>query len=346
MTIGDQPPAKLSTAGKSLFGPFVPQATKSSSSTCTLTVPANTRESTQKSELIKTVAKKVGIESSELRRLRIGNLRHRVTKDDIKYLFRGYHTYGNLLDLIRIESTDNVPSQDIRLAYGEKGLYAVVTLTHPELVNDAIYKLWDEEVHDQKITIELDSLMEHDWTSLDLTGQDLKPRATKTRAQNRTTRKMKKALQQITPQGGEAIKPSSPSEGDTVHRPPLAISPSVTPSSPRSSFTRMVQSKEDIAEWQCFYNETYENGLKQTQTLEHEDENALKKPKTAAAEESASCNLRVGNLPYKVRTGDIRYFFRDYFPYVWQCLQPWSSLTRAIARLLILSARTTAFTLR
>ena len=333
-------------AGKSLFGPFDPQATESSSSNCTPTVPANTPESTQKFELIKAVAKRVGLESSELWRLRIANLRHRVTKDDIKYLFRGYHTYGHLLDPIRIKSTDMMPSQDIRLAYGEKGLYALVTLTHPELVDDAIYNLRDEKVHDQKVTIELDSLMEHDRKSLDQTAQDLKPRATKPSAQNRITRNMKKALQQITPQGGEPMTASSPSQGDAVLRPPLAISPSVTPSSPRSSFTRMVQSKEDIAEWQRFYNETYENGLKRTQTVEHEDENAFKKAKTAAAEESASCNLRVGNLPYKVRTGDIRYFFREYFPYVWQCLQPWRSLKRTIARLLRLSARKMAFTLR
>ena len=53
-------------------------------------------------------------------------------------------------------------SEAIELYHYGKGAYAVVTLTDPALVGDAMYKLRNEKVHDRNIFIGLDSLVESD----------------------------------------------------------------------------------------------------------------------------------------------------------------------------------------
>ena len=53
--------------------------------------------------------------------------------------------------------TDIERSETVELFLGLEGVYALVTLSHPALVRDAIYKLWDAKLHGRKITIELDS---------------------------------------------------------------------------------------------------------------------------------------------------------------------------------------------
>lgn len=55
-------------------------------------------------------------------------------------------------------------SEAIDLVDDEKGLNALVTLAHPALINVAICQLRKEKVHDQQVTIELDSLFELDRT--------------------------------------------------------------------------------------------------------------------------------------------------------------------------------------
>lgn len=94
-----QPPTEASFVAGSKFSllPQVPveQRDKEPAEYITLLndekAPVNIRKR-EHIEAVEHPSKKVKITNPGLRRLRVGNLRHRVTKDDIEYLFRDYHT--------------------------------------------------------------------------------------------------------------------------------------------------------------------------------------------------------------------------------------------------------------